>query len=93
VSREPNFNFQLNEGGREGGHLHGCNENHAQFYGVKFFILVLCLTSCCLVLLQDPNHVFPIGYGLDDLYSSLNPVVDFVPSCALALLVFQFYRL
>jgi hypothetical protein len=55
-------------------------------------MLVLCLTSCCSVLLQDPNRVFPIGSGLDGLYSSLSPVVDFVPSCSLALLVFQFHH-
>jgi hypothetical protein len=54
---------------------------------------VLCLTSCCSVLLQDLNRVFPIGSGLDDLYSLLSLVVDFVPSCALTLLVFQFHRL
>jgi hypothetical protein len=43
-------------------------------------MLVLCLTWCCSVLLQDPNRVFPIGSGLDGLYSSFSPVVDFVPS-------------
>jgi hypothetical protein len=56
-------------------------------------ILVLCLTTCCSVLLQDMNHVFPFGSGLDSLYSLLSLVVDFVPSCALVPLVFQFHHL
>jgi hypothetical protein len=54
---------------------------------------VLCLTSCCSVLLQDLYRVFPIGSSLDGLYSSLSLVVDLVRSCALALLVFQFHHL
>jgi hypothetical protein len=50
---------------------------------------VLCLTSCCSVVLQDPNCVFPIGSGLDGLYSSLSPVLDFILLCACCSIALQ----